>query len=126
MDDLRRTWRGDYGLGAAFWLFYLLGGIAIMIVGSLVLVAARFAGIPTTGVVLVTGVAVSYFILVAVGVWRAASRHYGSFAWAIVAKAVILLHAASLACHFANGGAIAEIKEAKASIHWWPDCNANE
>jgi hypothetical protein len=125
VDVLRRVWRGDYGLAAAFWLFYGLGGFAIMIVGSIALLAARLAGVPAVGVVLVAGVAISYFVLVAVGVWRSAGRHSGVFGWAVAARAVVLLHAANLAWYLATGGAIAEIEGAKASVHWWPRLHDN-
>jgi hypothetical protein len=89
MDELRKVWRGGYELPAAFWLFYALGCVAILFLGSIFASIGFWAGSPKTGIILINAFLIAYLVFVMVGVWLSASHYTGAPGWAIAAKIVL-------------------------------------
>ncbi len=52
MAELRKVWSGAYGLPAAFWLFYVLGCCAILVLSLILVLIASWAGVPNLGVMI--------------------------------------------------------------------------
>jgi hypothetical protein len=95
-DALRRLWRGQQPLWKAFWLFFALGSVLILVLalavyGSIATLLQKMgfgdsAFVPALVLTLVT--ALSYDIFAAVGAWRSASW---SSVWGVLARPYIVL-----------------------------------
>ncbi|GAB1383449.1 hypothetical protein MASR1M50_17690 [Burkholderiales bacterium] len=79
MNTISNLWNGRSGLAKTYWLWGVLSGIPWGIALSLVTPGSNLA-IP---VVLAF---FAYYVIVHVGIWRAASEYEGTKAWAILAK----------------------------------------
>lgn len=82
MDFIGQVWSGKAGLARTYWLFGVIAGIAWGIPLSLVTPGSPLA-------MSVVGLFVAYFVIVYVGVWRAASQYEGPKVWAVLAKAAV-------------------------------------
>ena len=79
--------QGHYGLAKTYWLFGIAGGVVILILTSAI--AFADGGI---GMLLGVGLAaLAYFVIWAIGVWRAATLYQGRRLWAILAKVAVIL-----------------------------------
>ncbi len=82
-----RLIQGHYGLAKTYWLFGIAGGVVVYILT--IAVGAVDGGI---GMLLGVGLAVlAYFVIWAIGVWRAATLYQGRRLWAILAKVAVIL-----------------------------------
>lgn len=85
-------WRGDKGLAKTYWIYhFIFGGL----LGFLFSIAAK-KGI-TPQLQLVAAVLLTYSVVVAVGVWRAANKYQGPSILAILAKCSASLPFVSIA-----------------------------
>lgn len=82
MDIIEKVWSGKAGLARIYWVFGVLIGIAWGIPLSFVTPGSFLA-------ISVVALFVTYFVIVNVGIWRAASQYEGPKAWAILAKAAV-------------------------------------
>lgn len=111
MDILRKLWWGQYSLSVTSWGFYITGFMLIFILAMLFLIIAQLLHINTLGFILGFAMLNGYWLAAAVGVWRSASSPMASKnrihrAWAIAARIVVMLSAARMVLHLANGGAL--------------------
>ena len=91
MRALGRLWRGELPLPEAFWTYAVVGGLAVNLSTSLLFLALISAGQTIVALVVGSALSVPYNILVAVGVWRSASRYAGPPALASLARTVTLI-----------------------------------
>ena len=89
MNTISDLWNGRSGLAKTYWLWGVLSGIPWGIALSLVTPGSNFA------IILLLTFFV-YYIIVHVGIWRAASEYEGAKAWAILAKIAVAITPACL------------------------------
>lgn len=89
MNTIPNLWGGHYGLARTYWLWGVLSGILWGIALSLVKPGS-------TPAILVVLTFVVYYVIVHVGIWRAASQYQGFKAWAILAKIAVAITPACL------------------------------
>ena len=75
---------GDFGLAKTYWLYGVLGSIAMNLLlmfpilsGSLVLIVVAMLA------------SIAYAIVVLTGIWNSASRYTGSKIWSVLAKIIV-------------------------------------
>ncbi len=83
---------GDYGLPITYWVFGVLVQIAFVIFMGL---ANVFLQLKVSTMTLVYLLNTIYFILQALGTWRAANIYSGNKIWAILAKMAVVIGATS-------------------------------
>lgn len=91
MATLRRLWAGELPLGEAFWVYAVLGGLAINLLTSLLFLVLITADRPFAALLVGYGPSVPYNVVATVGVWRAAARHPGDRTVADLARIVTLV-----------------------------------
>ena len=75
---------GDFGLAKTYWLYLILGGMAI----NLLLFFPMSSS--SLGLIVVSMLAaIVYAIVVLTGVWNSASRYIGSKIWSVLAKIIV-------------------------------------
>ena len=84
MNTISDLWYGRSGLARTYWLWGVLSGIPWGIALSLVKPGSNLA-------ILVVFAVFVYYVIVHVGVWRAASEYEGAKAWAILAKIAVAI-----------------------------------
>ena len=89
MNIISNLWSGRSGLAKTYWLWGVLSGIPWGIALSLVKPGSNPAILAVLAVVV-------YYLIVHVGIWRAASQYQGRKAWAILAKIAVLITPACL------------------------------
>lgn len=82
METLSRIWRGDAGLARTYWLFGILAGFAWAIPMATVTPGSIAA-------VVVVLLYLAYYVMVNVGVWRAAGKYSGPKVWAVLARLAV-------------------------------------
>jgi hypothetical protein len=82
--QIKNIWRGDAGLAATYWGYGMLGGALLSIPLAFVTPGSIPAIIAVLSFVL-------YFVLVYVGIWRAAAKYQGPKIWAFLPRAAIVL-----------------------------------
>ena len=93
MNTILNLWRGNAGLAKTYWLWGGLPSIPWGIALSLVDPGSNIA-------LLVVLALIVYYVIVYVGIWRAASRYEGTKVWAILAKVLVSIGAALFAIAF--------------------------
>ena len=89
MNTLSDLWSGRSGLARTYWLWGVLSGIPWGIALSLVTPGS-------TPAILAILALVVYYVIVHVGIWRAASEYEGARVWAILAKIAVAITPACL------------------------------
>lgn len=89
MNAISDLWNGRFGLAKTYWLWGVLSGIPWGLVLSLVTPGSTLAILGLLALV-------AYYVIVNVGIWRAASQYQGIKAWAILAKVAVAITPASL------------------------------
>lgn len=84
MNAISNLWNGRSGLAKTYWLWGVLSGIPWGIALSLITPGSNPA-------ILAALAFVVYYVIVHVGIWRAASQYQGSKSWAILAKIAVLI-----------------------------------
>lgn len=82
MDTIKKVWGGESGLARTYWGWGVLGSIAWAIAISLVTLGSAAA------IGLLIGF-LTYYLIVGVGTWRAATAYTGATIWAVLAKLVV-------------------------------------
>jgi hypothetical protein len=88
MEKIRRIWKGELELEAAFWNWAVLGGLVVNLSSSVCFFALIMNGYPITALIVGYVMSVPYNVLVAVGVWRATGHYPGERRWADLARIV--------------------------------------
>ncbi len=89
MDTVTNLWSGRTGLAKTYWLWGVLSGIPWGLALSLVTPGSQLAIVTVLACVM-------YYVIVHVGIWRAASQYQGFKAWAILAKIAVAITPACL------------------------------
>ena len=89
MNAISNLWNGRSGLAKTYWLWGVLSGIPWGIALSLITPGSNPAIVAVLAFVV-------YYVIVHVGIWRAASQYQGFKAWAILAKVAVLIIPACL------------------------------
>lgn len=89
MNTIANLWEGRAGLAKTYWLWGALSGIPWGLALSLVTPGSILA-------ILAILAFVTYYVVVHVGIWRAASQYQGSKVWAILAKVAVAMTPACL------------------------------
>ena len=84
MNAISDLWNGRFGLAKTYWLWGTLSGIPWGIALSLVTPGSNFA-------ILVVLAFFAYYVIVHVGIWRAASEYEGAKVWVILAKIAVAI-----------------------------------
>lgn len=83
---LNNLWNGNLGLAMTYWVYGVLGGV-VWAVGILALrpePGSDFAKI-------IYFMMVAYYVVVYIGIWKAANKFTGNNLWAILAKLVVVI-----------------------------------
>jgi hypothetical protein len=91
--QIMRLWRGEEGLGSAFWEYTVLYGTLANIVATAGMFAALAAGLPGVLAVAIHVLPIPYNIFVVVAVWRSAQRYPGQHEWALLARFAVVIWA---------------------------------
>ena len=75
---------GDFGLAKTYWLYFVLGGIAVNLL-LMIPISSSSLGL----IVVFTLASIAYAIIVLTGVWNSASRYTGSKIWSVLAKIIV-------------------------------------
>ena len=89
---LTNLWQGNFGLPMSYWVYGILGGF-VWAVGIVALSPEKESGLER----LIYFLMVAYYLLVYVGIWRAANKFMGAKVWAILAKFVVVIVALPVA-----------------------------
>lgn len=89
MKIISNLWEGRAGLLKTYWLWGVLSGIPWGLTLSLVTPGSNLGIFAMLAVL-------AYYLVVHVGVWRAASQYQGAKVWAILAKVAVAITPASL------------------------------
>jgi hypothetical protein len=113
---IARFWRGEYSLGISYWLFGLIGNIAVVVLVSVIALLSQSAGAYEPSAML-GFLASMWLVIVAftgwmvVGTWRSANRHIARrqsigkrAGWAVAAKISLSLGVFSSVGAFATTG----------------------
>ena len=84
MTLIKNTWRGDIGLGKAYWLLGVGGNIIFAVLIQITQLASN-----QPLLVVVTILALAYTIFVSIVIWRSATKHNGLKVWANAAKTLV-------------------------------------
>ncbi len=84
--SISKLWRGDYSLSITYWVFGVIGNVGLSIPMNLISPNSN----PLVFYSLLTIVFV-YSIVVAVGIWRSATKYQGLSLWKYLAKFVAIL-----------------------------------
>ena len=84
MNTVVNLWNGRAGLAKTYWLWGVLSGIPFGLALSLVTPGSKLA-------ILAVLAFVTYYVIVHVGLWRAASQYQGPKTWAILAKLAVVI-----------------------------------
>ena len=90
MNTISDLWNGRSGLARTYWLWGVLSGIPWGVALSLVTPGSNLA-------IFVLLAFFAYYVIVHVGIWRAASEYEGAKAWAILAKIAVAITPVCLA-----------------------------
>ncbi len=90
MNILRRLWRGELALAAAFWSWAVLGGLAINLATSALLLILIMEDRPIFAFIAGYAPSVPYNVIVSVGVWRSAECYAGERRWADLARFITI------------------------------------
>ena len=75
---------GDFGLAKTYWLYFVLGGMAINLLLFFPISSSSL------GLIVVSMLAaIAYDIVVLTGIWNSASRYTGSKIWSVLAKIIV-------------------------------------
>jgi hypothetical protein len=88
-DWIVRLWRGEVGLGRAFWEYTIGYGTLAHTAATGLAYGLYVAGAPLWVAAVIYFVAAPYTVLVTVGVWRSAERYQGPEQWAIAARIAV-------------------------------------
>jgi len=81
---IKRLMDGDFGLAKTYWLYFVVGGMAINLLLFFPMLSSSF------GLIVVSMLAaIAYDIVVLTGVWNSASRYTGSKIWSVLAKIIV-------------------------------------
>lgn len=83
MEVIANIWQGRAGLAKTFWGYHLLGGL----LWGILFFSLR-PGSP--GAVVLAPLYLAYFVVVIVGIWRAAGLYEGPRHWALIARGVLV------------------------------------
>ena len=91
MRKLQLLWTGELPLGEAFWIYAVVGGLAVNLISSLAFLFLILVDWLLAALVVGYGFSVPYNLVALVGVWRAAARHEGEPGHAQWARMVTLI-----------------------------------
>lgn len=94
-NPIKRLWDGDYPLPQTYWGWGWLG--SLLLAGAATVLTPLFAHVTgpagtIVGAIGALGVLVAlvgYYVLVAVGIWRSASKYRGNPTWATLARVAV-------------------------------------
>ena len=89
MNTISDLWHGRFGLAKTYWLWGVLSGIPWGIALSLVTPRSNLA-------ILALLAFFAYYVIINIGIWRAASEYEGAKAWVILAKIGVAITPACL------------------------------
>ena len=75
---------GDFGLAKTYWLYFVLGGIAVNLL-LMIPISSSSLGLIVVSML----AAIAYYIVVLTGIWNSASRYTGSKIWSVLAKIIV-------------------------------------
>ena len=81
---IKQLIEGDFGLAKTYWLYFILGGMAVNLLFMLPISSSSLGLI-----VVFTLASIAYAIIVLTGVWNSASRYTGSKIWSVLAKIIV-------------------------------------
>ena len=91
MTNLYRLWRGELALGPAFWIWAVIGGLAVNTASSALFLVLIANGRPIAAFIAGYAPAIPYNIIASVGVWRSAGHYPGDRHWADLARVVTII-----------------------------------
>ena len=86
---------GDFGLAKTYWLYFVLGGIAVNLL-LMIPISSSSLGLIVVSML----AAIAYYIVVLTGIWNSASRYTGSKIWSVLAKIIVGANSAFLVFMF--------------------------
>ena len=89
MNVISNLWNGRAGLAKTYWLWGIVSGIPWGLALSLITPGSNLA-------ILAVLAFIVYYVIVHVGIWRAASKYQGTKTWAILAKIAVIITPACL------------------------------
>jgi len=101
---LVRLFKGDVPLVITYWVFgFLIGGLFAR--GILAVLEANFASLAMKegGAPLIQSfywLVIGYSAFILIAIWRSAGKFQGNSAWAILARAIVIINAISFAASF--------------------------
>jgi hypothetical protein len=104
MGWLLRLWWGQYSLPAAFWGFYLAGGLGVFVLATVLAMPLLLFDARPLALLLFVPLTWGYWFTASVGVWRSASAGKSHVIYEMLAKLVVLLMVARFIWFAANGG----------------------
>src|SRR5215813_6438885 len=103
MRRVAKLWKGELSLAEAFWLWGVVGILAISFGGQFLITRLILAGF-VSGLLffsyVLIAIGIGYLVLVSVGIWRSAAQYTGLRLWSWASRgmviAVVLLNAYAL------------------------------
>ena len=82
----RKLLDGEFGLAKTYWLFVLIPGSIINLIANIVETTSNHESIPEWFLLISFFSYMAYWVVVAIGCWRAASKYQGPAIWPVLAK----------------------------------------
>lgn len=80
-------WLGNYTLVKTYWLFGILGGLAVALVYVVLLAATKSPVVALLGFLAIWG----WQVFISVAIWRSAGKYAGSAIWKVLARLAVVV-----------------------------------
>ncbi len=91
MNFVLNLWEGKLGFTKTFWIYYVLVGLALTSINSMIGMTSALSN-NMYEVVLINAVIISYMIVALVGVWRSSNLYQGSNLLVSIAKIIVIIN----------------------------------
>lgn len=85
-------WEGNYSLVKTYWLFGVVGGLALSLAYLILVGVTQSMGVIFFGLLVLIG----WQIFSSVAIWRSAGKYTGATVWKVLARAVVVISAVRL------------------------------
>jgi len=111
MGVLRKLWCGQYSLGVAFWGFYIVGFVVVLLLTGITFHVANQYRLGAMALAIGLVLSWAYCIIATVGVWNSAALRIKSAIWmermpGYLARLVVLIYVGRVIWGLLNGGAL--------------------
>ena len=107
INGLKKLWQGEQPLGRAFWVYFIMGWIGMVVLAALAHLVLFSIGLRPLGLPLLVAAYLIYPFFAAIGVWRSANAYELHGFYPFLAKGAVCVVLAPIVWNLMNGGLVA-------------------